>query len=323
MPTLVKIFLALLLCAASNSVFATTVREKTICKNDPVPSGWVIVNKTWNRGSCGNPATPQGNVWWIDEFDNLPVGTPLTICAFSSSVPSGWVPTSLQWNPSVCGAQYSTQSLPFNTYTIRYVVCTNEANSLCYPSLSQFAVISALPKTVNIPYGQSSGSSVISWYSPVSVCIWVNDGGATNQLWACSGNDGTQTWPYVAPGVSQTFMVSPSATSATPVLASVVVKGVEGIAPKIFASPVVVKVPAGQAFGSTKITYNLSGSNYPAMCVWVSNNGGAAQLWACGVGTTFSQVWPYVPKGGTSTIWLNPSHTSPSQILAAVTVTGN
>ncbi len=323
MHTLVKIFLALLLLAASKSAFAIAVSQKNICSGTQVPSGWVIANKTWSRNTCGNPATPQGNLWLIEEYDNLPVGAPLTMCAFSSPTPAGWAPTSFQWNPSLCGAQFGTQTSPYNTITMRYVSCTNEASKLCYPSQAQFAVISALPKTVPIPYGQSTGSTVIGWFAPIPVCVWVRAGDAAAQLWSCAGNYSVQTWPYASPGVSQTFMVSPSSTSTSPLLASVVVKGVEGSAPKISASPTTVTIPAGKTAGSTTVSYNLSGSDYPAMCIWVSNNGGTPQLWACGDGTKFSQAWPYVPKGGKSIFWLNTSLTSSSQILASVVVTGN
>ncbi|HEY2345693.1 MAG TPA: hypothetical protein VGH80_07405 [Xanthomonadaceae bacterium] len=322
MRTSLRILLSLLLLLASGSAFGVTVDQKTMCQNTPVPTGWVVVNKTWNRNTCGNPVAPQGNVWTIDEFDNLPVGTPLTICG-SSAIPSGWIPTSFDWNPAVCGAQYSAEHGLYNTIKIRYVNCTNESNSLCYPSLTNFAVISALPKTVQIPYGQSTGSSEIAWFAPISVCVWVTtESTGLTQLWSCSGNSSTRTWPFVAPGVTQTFKVSASSTSPKPVLASVAVKGVEGSAPRISASPTVVVIPAGKTQGNTKVSYNLNGSDYPAMCIWVSNNGASPELVACGTGTTFSQTWTHVPRGGTSVFWLNPSPTSSSQILASVTVKG-
>jgi len=322
MQSVLKIFLALLLLAASKSAFAITVTQKNICRGDPVPAGWVIANKTWNRNTCGSPHTAQVNVWTIEKYDNLPVGTSLVVCASSRAYPDGWLPTSFKWNPAVCGAQFSTQTDTYNTVKITYTNCTNETNKLCYPSLAQYAVIWALPTTVPIPYGQSTGTTAIGWFAPVPVCVWVSSGGATAQLWSCSGNADVQTWPYASPGVTQTFTVSASSTSPSPVLASVDIKGVEGSPPKISASPTVVSIPAGKIVGSTTISYNLSGSDYPAMCVWVSTEGTTPQLWACG-GTTFSQVWPYVPKGGKSVFWLNPSATSSSQILASVVVTGN
>ncbi len=321
-PMLLNLVLAIVFLFAGRNALAATVNQQTICQNGNVPSGWVVTDKTWSRTTCGNPHTPQGNVWLLDEFDNLPVGTPLTVCE-SSAIPAGWIPTGYQWNPSVCAAQFGSRSGPYSTVSIRNALCTNEAAALCFPSLSQFALIWALPTKVLIPYGQGSASASIGWFALKSVCIWVNYGGSYTQLWSCSGNSAIQNWPYVSAGAIQTFIVSPSATSASPVLASVVVKGVEGIPPKISASPVAVTVPAGKSLGSTRISYNLPGSDYASMCIWVSNNGGAAQLWACGSGPTFSQVWPYVPKGGTSVFWLNPSATSSSQILASVLVTGH
>jgi len=320
-PNLVRILLALLFLVASNSAFAITVTEKNICDSAAVPTGWVVINKSWSRTTCGDPATPQANDWLIAEYNDLPVGTPLTVCE-SSAIPAGWVPTSYQWNSAVCGAQFGGVSGPFDTVTIRNTLCTNEPAKDCVPSLSQFAVIWAVPKTVVVPYGQGDASTSIGWFAPDSVCIWVTTAGVGTQLWSCAGDYAVQTWPYVKAGVSQTFIVSPSSTAATPVLASVVITGVEGSPPKISASPTLVTVPSGSTEGSTTISYNLAGSDYSSMCIWASNNGAAAQLWACGSGITFSQVWPYVPKGGTSVFWLNPSRTSSSQILASVVVTG-
>ncbi|HTA65238.1 MAG TPA: hypothetical protein VK753_07020 [Xanthomonadaceae bacterium] len=323
MQTFSKVGLALLLLIASNSAFAIHVSQKQVCQNTSVPSGWVIANKTWNRTTCGSPSTPQANVWVLDEYGDLPVGTTLTICAFSSSVPSGWVPTSFNSNPGVCGAQYGAPENPYNTVTIAYAICTNESNSLCYPSLSQFGVIAAVPTTVDVPYGQANASTNLGWFASTSkACVWVTTEGVGTQLWSCDGNAATQTWPYVSAGVSQTFILSPNSTSASPVLSSVVVTGVEGTAPKIHASPTVVTVRSGQTDGSTTVSYNLIGSDYSSMCIWASNNGQPAQLWACGSDFTFSQVWPYVPKGGTTKFWLNPSRTSSSQVLATITVTG-
>src|SRR5947199_10516674 len=104
----------MLLLLASHGALAITPSESTNCQDVPVPTGWVVVNKTWNRNTCGHPTTPQGNVWTIEKFDNLPVGTPLTICG-SSAIPSGWIPTSFDWNPQVCGAQYSTEHGIYDT----------------------------------------------------------------------------------------------------------------------------------------------------------------------------------------------------------------
>jgi hypothetical protein len=321
-PILLNIFLTLLLLVISRSASATTVSQLNICQSAPVPSGWIVANKSWSKTTCGDPATAQGNVSLIERYDNLPIGMPLIVCE-SSPIPPGWVPTSYQWNATLCGAQFGSGSGPFNTVTINNALCTNESEKLCFPSLSQFAVIWALPSKVSIPYGQGTGSVQLGWFSLEDVCIWVKAGGATSQLWSCPGKYAVQTWPYVGVGETQTFIVSASSTSPSPELATVAVTGVEGAPPRISASPTTVTVPAGASVGSTTVSYNLAGSDYySGMCIWVSTDGSAAQLWACGSGMTLSQVWPYVPKGGTSTFWLNPSRTSASQILASVVVTG-
>lgn len=323
MRAFARLLLALPLFIACDHAFAVQVSQKTICANTQVPTGWVIANATWNKARCGDPAVPQPNVWTLQEYANLPVGTSLTICSSLSPVPAGWLPTGFHSNSAVCGAQYGLPSNPYNTTTITYVNCTHESNSQCYPSLTQFGVIAALPTTVPIPYGQANASTTVGWFASMSsACVWVETDGVGTQLWSCDGKSGSQTWPYVSAGVTQTFVLSPSSTTATPVLSSVQVKGVEGSAPRITAAPKYVAVPPGQQ-GSTTIAYDLVGSNYTSMCIWVSTNDAPAQLWTCGSGFAFAQVWSHVPKGGKSVFWLNPSRTSPSQILATVTVTGH
>lgn len=310
------IFAFLLLGIMSQSVFAVTVNQQTICAGN-MPTGWILADEAWIPTQCGNPTSIVYNVWTIYEYDNLPVGATLSVC--NGTVPAGWAVTSTSWIPTRCGNPATSVQ---NVMTINHASCVNEATNLCYPP--QPTTISASPTTVQIPYGQTDGSTTLSWNAPSysSVCVWVSSPGGTTQLWSCTGSSNTQTWPYVPAGSSNTFIVSPSSSSPSPQLASVTVYGVADPAPKISASPTVVTVPAGQSSGSTTVSYDLTGSGYSSMCIWVQNSGGTAQVWSCSTGTTHSQVWPYVPKGGTSTFWLSTSQTSSTPQLASVTVTG-
>jgi hypothetical protein len=89
----------------------------------------------------------------------------------------------------------------------------------------------------------------------------------------------------------------------------------------ITASPRTVLIPFGQGTGSTTVNWNTV--NYSNPCVWISNNGGAAQLWGCSGGGAHSAVWPYVPEAGTTTLWISDGGSaSPSPNIAQVVVTG-
>lgn len=189
--------------------------------------------------------------------------------------------------------------------------------------------LSASPQTIQIPEG-ASGSTTVSFNLggsgyPVA-CLWVqNSNGSGPQVWGCpAGQTYSGVWPYVPRGGTSRIWLSPSQTSSTPELASVTVTGVaQNTVPRIAASPQVVTIPAGQQMGSTTISYDLTGTAYTAMCIWVQNsNGSGAQVWGCVGGKTWSGVWPYVPRGGTSTVWLSTSQTSPTPRLAQVVVTG-
>jgi hypothetical protein len=66
-----------------------------------VPPGWIHVNDHWNPTVCGNPTDISPNVWTIERYDNLPIGSTLTACA--GTVPVGWALVGTGWNPTSCG----------------------------------------------------------------------------------------------------------------------------------------------------------------------------------------------------------------------------
>lgn len=67
-----------------------------------MPSGWLKISGQWDPTSCGNPTTIFENVWFIEEYDNKPIGSIMTICA--QPIPKGWVKISGSWNPTMCGS---------------------------------------------------------------------------------------------------------------------------------------------------------------------------------------------------------------------------
>jgi hypothetical protein len=90
----------------------------------------------------------------------------------------------------------------------------------------------------------------------------------------------------------------------------------------ISASPQTFTVPYGQSYGSTTINWNTTNVNSP--CIWIKNTGGTDSVWACDGSGAHSQVWPYVPYGGTTTLWVSGGgSSSPLPKLAQVVVTGN
>ncbi|WP_224372877.1 hypothetical protein [Hyalangium versicolor] len=286
------------------------------------PSGWTVVQMA-NVPTCSYPYTsgyysiclPGGacfNQYTYRSYYDIPVGGTLRYCS-AVGVPPGW--QVIQMNlPASCPGSGADS-------VMQHVSCV-AGDTNCYP---QSASISASPQTVTVPYGLPAGSTTINWnttnYS--DPCVWVQNSGGGVQLWACSGGGAhSGVWPYVPAGGTTTLWISNGGSaSPSPNIAQVVVTGRQGTAPTLSASPRVVTIPEGQA-GSTTVSYNLSGSGHTGMCVWVQNSGGIQQVWACSGGNTFTAVWPYVPKGGTSTIWLSPSQTSPTPVLATVTVTG-
>lgn len=247
-------------------------------------------------------------------YNDIPVGGTLRFCSVIG-VPNGWSVTQAGL-PSSCPNSG-------DDWVMQHTSCV-AGDTNCYP---QSASISASPQTLTVPYGQSAGSTTVNWntvnYS--NPCVWIqNSGGSPSSLWRCSGSGAhSDVWPYVPPGGTTTFWISNGGNSSpSPNIAQVVVRAGRGTAPSISASPQTVQIPTGSSSGSTTISYNLTGSGHASMCVWQQSTGGSSSVWACAVGATWSGIWPYVPRGGTTRFWLSPSSTSSTPELVSVTVTG-
>jgi hypothetical protein len=81
----------------------SAMQIQRICANSPIPAGWVRINDEWSPTTCGMPTTITDNVWIIERYDQLPVGSILNVCTAGLSVPSGWVIVGSFWGPASCG----------------------------------------------------------------------------------------------------------------------------------------------------------------------------------------------------------------------------
>ncbi|MGC0151088.1 hypothetical protein ACPRNU_01350 [Chromobacterium vaccinii] len=66
-----------------------------------LPYGWIAINSYWNPTSCGNPTQITFNVWSIERYTDLAVGSTLLAC--TGPVPAGWAVIRTNWNPTACG----------------------------------------------------------------------------------------------------------------------------------------------------------------------------------------------------------------------------
>jgi hypothetical protein len=78
------------------------IRGMRICRGSPIPLGWIKVNDDWSPTSCGNPSSLTYNVWYIERYDDKPVGSTMRVCS-SASTPPGWVDINYDWSPTSCG----------------------------------------------------------------------------------------------------------------------------------------------------------------------------------------------------------------------------
>ena len=75
----------------------------TICKGTPIPSGYLIVNDSWDPTTCGKPSTNTTyNVQTIMKVSDYPLGAALRVCA-GQTIPGNWKIVSTLWDGTSCG----------------------------------------------------------------------------------------------------------------------------------------------------------------------------------------------------------------------------
>lgn len=82
----------------------TVLETQRICAGQ-MPAGWLKISGQWDPTSCGKPTSIHENVWYIERYDNKPVGSVMTVCA--QPIPNGWVKIGGSWNPTMCGSPSS------------------------------------------------------------------------------------------------------------------------------------------------------------------------------------------------------------------------
>jgi hypothetical protein len=65
-------------------------------------AGWIRVDDRWDPARCGSPTTIVYNVWILVRYENMPVGTVISVCA-GAATPRGWVKIDDAWIPTKCG----------------------------------------------------------------------------------------------------------------------------------------------------------------------------------------------------------------------------
>lgn len=305
----------------SGDVMNATTGRRCATPTGPVPpNGWTVTygginslcSYPWTSGYysiCFYPGACFNEYEYTSYYD-IPVGGTLRFCS-AAGVPAGWVVTQMNLTPSCPGG---------NDSIMQHVSCISGRDTNCYP---QSASISASPKTLTIPYGQSAGSTTISWnttnYS--NPCVWIQNSGASSpSLWACSGGGAhSATWPYVPYGGTTTLWISNGGSSSpSPNVAQVVVTGLAGAAPTISASPNPVFIPVGKSTGSTTVSWNAAG--YSSTSVYVSMDGGAKSLMASS-GTTGTSTPNWIQGGHSYSFSLHPTGNT-ATTLTSVNVQG-
>jgi hypothetical protein len=98
---------------AGSSSASVVYESQTVCANQTV-AGWIKTNDSWNPTTCGNPSSIIYNVWTIERYDNMAIGSVMTAC--TGAVPGGWAMINSSWNPTTCGHPTSIMN---NVMTIK------------------------------------------------------------------------------------------------------------------------------------------------------------------------------------------------------------
>lgn len=178
--------------------------------------------------------------------------------------------------------------------------------------------ITASPATVQIPAGQSTGSTTLSWDAPGygSVSVFVSFDGAAQVLFVTTMTSGSLVAPWIQAGHQYVFRLY-ATEDLTKVLASVTVTG-QQLTATLTANPTTVLVPTEQSVGSTTLSWNAPG--YSSVSIYVSFDGGTPVLLTTDKSTS-SIVAPWIQAGHQYVFRLFPTGNT-TTVLASVTVTG-
>ena len=326
-----KYALILLLLFISGEAIAYPTQ--TACSSDPIPDGWVVTSEGWNPATCNSPPPlfGQSNVVTFTDISNLPLNTQIGICP-NTPVPQGWTTNNAQGG-LVCGCPYAVgpggcTSQQFEPAFIWiHTVCTAPPSpgSCPPPPPPPTGSISASPMTVVVPYGQSRGTTQVSFTSANTsgTCIWVSTNGNAPSLWSCGGASGSNlVWPYVPAGGNSKFLLTTSNLVPSPVLNTATVTGFAGAQPTVNANPASIVVPYGALSGGTTVNWNAPGYSSIDWCGKI--NGGSWQfsgLTTAGSGSAGVAVPPGTTYGYRVYAHGNASECGTTGMLASATVT--
>jgi hypothetical protein len=182
--------------------------------------------------------------------------------------------------------------------------------------------ISASPTTVNIPAGQSSGSTTLSWVGQnAGTFVVTRDCGSGESVVTSSGAGSySQVASGITAGANCAFRLRADSAAGT-VLGSVAVTGVatQTATGTLTATPATVTIPAGQSTGTTTLNWTAQGAS--AFHVTVSCGGGAESLFASSGAGSYNQAAPWITVGANCAFRLR-ANTTTGPVLATANVTG-
>lgn len=182
--------------------------------------------------------------------------------------------------------------------------------------------ISASPTTVNIPAGQSSGSTTLSWVGQnAGSFVVTRDCGSGESVVTSSGAGSySQVASGITAGANCAFRLRADSAAGT-VLGSVAVTGVatQTATGTLTAAPSTVTIPSGQSTGTTTLNWAAQGAS--AFHVTVSCGGGSESLFASSGAGSYSQSAPWITVGANCAFRLR-ANTASGPILASANVTG-
>ena len=220
-----------------------------------------------------------------------------------------------------CGNTGNYGPISMGTYKI-VITHPSLGNNLSLTITPVFSAssISANPTTVQIPYGQSTGSTLVSWNAPgySSVDVYKSEDGAAQTFMASGGTSGSSNVSSIAAGHQYKFLLYPGGHT-TGALAQVTVTGQQLAAPTITANPPTVTIPCGQWLGSTAVSWNAPG--YSSVNVYVSVDGATQTLMVSDGSTGSYHTPPWIQPGHSYTFNLYASGNTINP-LAQVTVPG-
>ena len=114
----VLVWVAVATCRVA-ALESSSVHLQVLCRDEPLPAGWIVVDRRWSATRCGVGGPSDPNQQILAPLTGRNVGAVTVVCVHSPT-PSGWRETDRYWH-AVSGCRGEAAHSRVNVKTIQRV----------------------------------------------------------------------------------------------------------------------------------------------------------------------------------------------------------